>query len=71
MRPRASGVSSVGDPKPYWGSVYGAGFGALFIETNVDGNPRKARGYFKTVSGAIIDPPASSGRTSLTINRTD
>jgi predicted phosphodiesterase len=57
--------------KPYWGSVYSASFGALFLELNVDGDPRKARGYFKTVGGAVIDPPASSGLTSFVIRRTD
>jgi hypothetical protein len=30
-------------------------FGALFIEFHVDGDPYKARGYFKTTGGAIID----------------
>ncbi len=30
-------------------------WGALFIEFNVDNNPYKARGYFKTVDGDIID----------------
>jgi predicted phosphodiesterase len=30
-------------------------FGALFIDFHVDGDPHKARAYFKTVSGAIID----------------
>ena len=57
--------------KPYWGSTYSSNFGALFLEINVDGDPRKARGYFKTIGGTIIDPPASSGRTSFTVTRTD
>jgi hypothetical protein len=56
--------------KPYWGATYGGNFGALFIEFNVDGNPNKARGYFKTIAGTIVDPPASSGKTSFVINRT-
>jgi uncharacterized protein GlcG (DUF336 family) len=42
-----------------WASIYtsnqNAEFGALFIEFHVDGNPRKARGYFKNVLGEVID----------------
>ena len=47
-----------------WASVYttdqastlnASPFGALFISFNVDGNPNKARGYFKTVTGQTID----------------
>lgn len=42
-----------------WASIYtsnqGAKFGALFIEFHVDGDPGKARGYFKNVDGEIID----------------
>ena len=42
-----------------WASIYtsnqGADHGVLFIEFNVDGDPRKASGYFKNVSGEIID----------------
>lgn len=30
-------------------------FGVLFIDFNVDGDPYKARGYFKTITGEIID----------------
>ena len=30
-------------------------WGALFIEFNVDGDPYKAKAYFKTVAGDIID----------------
>jgi hypothetical protein len=30
-------------------------FGALFITFNYDGDPAKARGYFKTTAGAIVD----------------
>lgn len=30
-------------------------FGAQFITFNVDGNPKKARGYLKNVSGTTID----------------
>src|SRR5262249_38748626 len=46
---------------PIWASIYtnnqGASgqYGAQFITFNVDGNPRKARGYFKTRNGATID----------------
>jgi hypothetical protein len=48
------------DPScPIWASIYttnqNAQFGAQFITFNVDGNPRKARGYFKNISGGIID----------------
>lgn len=44
-----------------WASVYttdqggSSPFGALFITFNVDGNPNKARGYFKTVAGQVVD----------------
>ena len=42
-----------------WASIYttnqGANYGALFITFNVDGNPKKARGYFKNIAGATID----------------
>jgi predicted phosphodiesterase len=44
-----------------WASIYttsqpgGAAFGALFITFNVDGNPKKARGYFKNIAGTTID----------------
>jgi len=55
--------------RPYWGATYGGSFGALFLEFHVDGDPKKARGYFKTVGGTIIDPPTSSGKTSFTITR--
>ncbi len=55
--------------KPYWASKYTGGYGALFIEFNVDGDPNKARGYFKTVGNVVVDPPASSGQTSFTIQR--
>ena len=44
---------------PIWASIYttnqGANFGAQFITFNVDGNPKKATGYFKTMSGQVID----------------
>ncbi len=42
-----------------WASIYtsdqGANYGALFIEFNVDGDPRKAVGYFKDIDGVIAD----------------
>lgn len=42
-----------------WASIYtadqGAEYGVLFIDFYVDGNPRKARGYFKNINGEIID----------------
>lgn len=45
--------------KGEWASIYtstqGARFGALFIEFHVDGNPNKARGYFKNVDGVVVD----------------
>lgn len=53
--------------RSYWASTFTGSFGALFIEFHVDGDPKKARGYFKTVGGQIVDPPASSGKTSFTI----
>jgi hypothetical protein len=44
---------------PIWASIYttnqSAKLGALFITFNVDGNPRKARGYFKNIAGTTID----------------
>jgi predicted phosphodiesterase len=42
-----------------WASIYsstqGANYGALFIELNVDGDARKANGYFKDIDGDVID----------------
>lgn len=42
-----------------WASIYttnqGARYGALFIDFYVDGDRRKASGYFKNVDGEIID----------------
>src|SRR3989338_10572566 len=42
-----------------WGSIYtsnqSATYGALFIEFNVDDDPRKAHGYFENIDGEIID----------------
>jgi predicted phosphodiesterase len=42
-----------------WASIYttdqGAKFGALFMTFNVDGNAKKARGYFKNINGQVID----------------
>lgn len=43
----------------YFASIYtstqGANYGALFIEFYVDGNPRKAHGYFKNIDGQVVD----------------
>jgi len=45
--------------KREWAFIYtssqGAAYGALFIAFHVDGDPRKARGYFKNVEGKIVD----------------
>ena len=42
-----------------WASIYtsdqNAKDGALFITFHVDGQPNKARGYFKNINGDIID----------------
>lgn len=42
-----------------WGQIYtsdqGATYGAVFIDFNVDGDARKARGYFKNVAGEVVD----------------
>src|SRR5205809_383307 len=42
-----------------WARIYtrdqGGTFGALFITFNIDGDPRKAQGYFKNIDGKIID----------------
>lgn len=51
------------DELDYFASVYTAdqatnrdtAYGALFIEFHVDNDPRKAGGYFKNISGEIID----------------
>ena len=43
---------------------------ALFMVFNVDGDPKKAQGYFKTTGDVVVDPPASSGKTTFTITRT-
>ncbi len=45
--------------KNEWGFIYasqqGAKDGAMFITFNVDGNPKKAKGYFKNVNGGTVD----------------
>jgi hypothetical protein len=45
--------------KGEWAKIYtsnqNAQYGALFITFNVNGDPNKARGYFKTISGQTID----------------
>ena len=44
-----------------WGSIWTTDqggtspFGALFMTFNYQGNPNKAHGYFKTISGQVID----------------
>lgn len=42
-----------------WAKIYasdqGAQHGALFITFHVDGNPRKASGYFKNINGVVVD----------------
>lgn len=42
-----------------WAKIYtsdqDAKYGALFITFHVDGDPRKARAYFKTITGEIVD----------------
>jgi hypothetical protein len=44
---------------PHWASVHtsdqGATFGALFGVFHVDGDPRRARFYFKDLRGAVVD----------------
>ncbi|MBI3185653.1 MAG: metallophosphoesterase [Myxococcales bacterium] len=45
--------------KQEWAMIYssdqGAKYGALFIDFNVDANPKKARAYFKNISGQVVD----------------
>ena len=45
--------------KGEWAKIYtsnqNAQYGALFITFNVNGDPNKARGYFKTIGGQIVD----------------
>ncbi|MGQ0507611.1 MAG: metallophosphoesterase [Myxococcaceae bacterium] len=45
--------------KGEWASVYTSSqdgnYGVLFITFNVDGDPRKAKGYFKSIDGAVVD----------------
>src|SRR3989344_5168165 len=58
-----------------WASVntsdQGGDFGALFITFNVDGNPNKARGYFKENSGRITDQfEITKSSTPVTIGPT-
>lgn len=53
-----------------WASIYasqqGANYGVLFISFNVDGNPNKARGYFKTIDGDVIDSFEIIATTAVT-----
>lgn len=55
---------------PHWASTFGGNFGALFIDFNVGGDDKRAEGWFETITGEVIDPPASSGKTRFTITRT-
>jgi predicted phosphodiesterase len=62
-------IPSSHDDDTWWSSYFAAdawlkngqeqppspAFGALFIEFNIGGDPRRARGYFKTTAGRIID----------------
>lgn len=45
--------------KNEWAFIYasnqGAKHGALFIDFTVNGDPKKAHGYFKTISGEVVD----------------
>lgn len=45
--------------KGEWAKIYtsnqNAQYGALFISFNVDGDPNRARGYFKNINGVIVD----------------
>lgn len=66
-----------------WASIYtsnqNAQYGALFIEFHVDGDPAKARGYFKDIDGQTVDqftittnasggsPPGSGDPTPTTM----
>jgi hypothetical protein len=50
-----------------WAKIYTsdqrAQYGALFITFHVDGDPKKASGYFKNIDGVVVD--------SFTITATD
>src|SRR5207247_11311402 len=72
---RTSGIRSVASLQPcrMGATVNGPGstpatrggtFGALFITFNIDGDPRKAQGYFKNIDGKIIDTFVKIGRAS-------
>ena len=45
--------------KGEWAKLYtlsqGGKYGATFVTFNVDGNPKLARGYFKDISGTVVD----------------
>jgi hypothetical protein len=58
------------DDDTWWAAIYAGGhymhdgqvetfmdfdFGALFIDFNIDTDPRRARGYFKTIGGEVVD----------------
>ncbi len=52
-------VALGGTECPEWASIYTASqnaqFGALFITFHVDGDPFRARGYFKNIDGETVD----------------
>ena len=58
------------DDDTWWATLYAGGkhlkngelvsdstyaFGALFVDFHIDGDPKKARGFFKNVAGEIVD----------------
>jgi hypothetical protein len=67
----ARGITEEHGADTWWASIYARGlqiengvivdtathidFGALFIDFHVDGDPHRARGYFKTVNGEVVD----------------
>ena len=59
-----------------WASIYtsnqGANYGAMFIEFHVDGDPRKANGYFKDIDLNVFDTfTISAAPPKLAIGDTD
>ncbi|MCB0194953.1 MAG: metallophosphoesterase [Anaerolineae bacterium] len=53
-----------------WAKIYasdqGAQYGALFITFHVDGDPKKARAYFKNIDGEVIDSFTITATNALT-----
>ncbi len=66
IRPLSAPHSSLA----HWGATHTGSSGAFFVTFHVDGDPTKAAAFFKTVDGHVIDPPPSTGRSSLAITRT-